>query len=75
MWQQASRDARFGQLRKSSKLEFVSFTQFTDDQRCGFRPSQPSAPAPVPAPPPPPPPIVIPAGTTLTVTLDQTLNS
>jgi hypothetical protein len=34
-----------------------------------------SAPAPAPTPPPPPPPLVIPAGTVLTVTLDQTLNS
>jgi hypothetical protein len=34
-----------------------------------------SAPAPAPTPPPPPPPVVIPAGTMLTVTLDQTVNS
>src|SRR5580704_18282696 len=34
-----------------------------------------SAPASAPTPPPPPPPLVIPAGTVLTVTLDQTLNS
>jgi hypothetical protein len=34
----------------------------------------PAAPAPAPAPPPPPP-VVIPAGTAITVTLDQTVNS
>src|SRR5271156_7121173 len=34
-----------------------------------------AAPAPAPQPPPPPPPTVIPAGTTITVTLDQTVNS
>lgn len=33
------------------------------------------ATAPAPAPAPPPPPVVIPAGTTITVTLDQTVNS
>jgi cytoskeletal protein RodZ len=35
----------------------------------------PATQAPAPAPAPPPPPIVIPAGTTITVTLDQTVNS
>src|SRR5271156_3599058 len=37
--------------------------------------SAPAATAPAPLPPPPPPPTVIPAGTTITVTLDQTVNS
>jgi hypothetical protein len=42
-------------------------------------PNSANAPAPVqqqaPQPPPPPPPVVVPAGTVLTVTLDQTINS
>src|SRR5271156_5161486 len=36
--------------------------------------SAPAATVPAPLPPPPPPPTVIPAGTTITVTLDQTVN-
>src|SRR5271156_4601415 len=42
----------------------------------GASTNAPAAPAPAPLPPPPPPPpIVIPAGTTITVALDQTVNS
>src|SRR5580698_9453581 len=42
----------------------------------GASSNTPAAPVPAPLPPPPPPPpIVIPAGTTITVTLDQTINS
>src|SRR3984957_14407897 len=66
--------SKSGSTPESSNSASPSILSTPNSAANSAPPAAPGAPAPPPAPPPPPP-IVIPTGTTIHVTLDQTVNS